>query len=322
MSHIYQPVMLMELLNRGGSASRREIAAALLHRDESQLEYYEHVTTNMVGKVLTQKRELDGPDGALHPWQIVDKDNDVYTLTGCDQLAPEEIEQLIRFCEDKLDTFLTKRSDPWSHRKKSSGSISGTKRYEVLKRAHFRCELCGVSADKKALEVDHIVPRNKGGSDDLSNLQALCYSDNAAKRDRDDTDFRGIAESYNVRREGCCFCDITSEVLDERELAVAIADQYPVTSLHSLIIPKRHVRDYFDLYQPERNAIDQLLRDRKQVIEAEDATVTGFNIGMNCGGDAGQTISHAHVHLIPRRKGDVGKPTGGVRGCIPAKQHY
>ena len=322
MSHIYQPVMLMELLNRGGSASRREIAAALLHRDESQLEYYEHVTTNMVGRVLTRKRELADPDGALHPYRIVDKDNDVYTLTGFDQLAPEEIEQLMGLCNDQLDAFLTKRSDPWSHRKKSSGYVSGTKRYEVLKRAHFRCELCGISADKKALEVDHIVPRNKGGSDDLSNLQALCYTHNATKRDRDDTDFRCMAESYNHRQEACCFRDIPSGVLVERELAVAIADQYPVTPLHTLIIPKRHVSDYFDLHQPERNAVDQLLQVRKQAIEAEDATVTGFNVGMNCGRDAGQTISHAHVHLIPRRKGDVDNPAGGVRGCIPAKQHY
>ena len=322
MSHIYQPVMLMELLNRGGSASRREIAAALLHRDESQLEYYEHVTTNMVGRVLTRKRELADPDGALHPYRIVDKDNDIYTLTGFDQLLPEEIEQLKGLCNDQLDAFLTKRSDPWSHRKKSSGYVSGTTRYEVLKRAHFRCELCGISADKKALEVDHVVPRNKGGSDDLSNLQALCYTHNATKRDRDDTDFRGMAESYNHRQEACCFCDIPSGVLVERELAVAIADQYPVTPINTLIIPKRHVSDYFDLHQPERNAVDQLLQVRKQAIEAEDATVTGFNVGMNCGRDAGQTISHAHVHLIPRRKGDVDNPAGGVRGCIPAKQHY
>ena len=306
MSHIYQPVMLMELLNRGGSASRREIAAALLDRDESQLEYYEHVTTNMVGKVLTQKRERADPDGALHPYRVVDKNNDVYTLAGFDQ----------------LDAFLMKRSDPWSHRKRSSGYISGTKRYDVLKRAHFRCELCGISADKKALEVDHIVPRNKGGSDDLSNLQALCYTHNATKRDRDDTDFRGMAESYNHRQEACSFCDIPSGVLVERELAVAIADRYPVTPLHTLIIPKRHVSDYFDLHQPERNAIDQLLRDRKQAIEVEDATVTGFNVGINCGRDAGQTISHAHVHLIPRRKGDVHNPAGGVRGRSPATQRY
>ena len=306
MSHIYQPVMLMELLNRGGSASRREIAAALLDRDEFQLEYYEHVTTNMVGKVLTQKRERADPDGALHPYRVVDKNNDVYTLAGFDQ----------------LDAFLMKRSDPWSHRKRSSGYISGTKRYDVLKRAHFRCELCGISADKKALEVDHIVPRNKGGSDDLSNLQALCYTDNATKRDRDDTDFRDMAESYNHRQEACSFCDIPSGVLVERELAVAIADRYPVTPLHTLIIPKRHVSDYLDLHQPERNAVDQLLQIRKQVIEAEDATVTGFNVGMNCGEDAGQTIAHAHIHLIPRRKGDVTNPAGGIRGCIPAKQRY
>jgi diadenosine tetraphosphate (Ap4A) HIT family hydrolase len=91
---------------------------------------------------------------------------------------------------------------------------------------------------------------------------------------------------------------------------------------NTLIIPKRHVSDYFDLHQPERNAIDQLLRDRKQAIEVEDATVTGFNVGINCGRDAGQTISHVHVHLIPRRKGDVGNPAGGVRGRSPATQRY
>lgn len=84
----------------------------------------------------------------------------------------------------------------------SEGYISGTIRYEVLKRAKFRCELCGVSAEIKALEVDHIVPRNKGGSDDPSNFQALCYSCNAMKRDRDDTDFRKVVESYQHRERG------------------------------------------------------------------------------------------------------------------------
>ena len=322
MSHIYQPVMLMELLGRGGRASRRQIAAALLQRDESQLEYYEHVTTNMVGKVLTRKREFTDSHGQPHHCRIVEKDGDTYTLSGFLQLVPSEVEHLVGLCNDRLDDYLKKRSDPWSHRKKSSGYISGTKRYEVLKRARFRCELDGVSAEEKALEVDHIVPRNKGGSDDLSNLQALCYSCNASKRDRDDTDFRGIAESYNHRAQGCCFCDIESRVIADRELAVAILDQHPVTRLHTLIIPKRHVSDYFDLHQPERNTIDQLLHDRKQAIEDEDDTVTGFNVGMNCGEDAGQTVSHAHIHLIPRRRRDVENPAGGVRGCVPAKQRY
>ena len=309
MSHIYQPVMLMELLKRRGNASRREIAAALLQRDGSQLEYYERIVTNMVGRVLTNRK-------------VVFKERDLYSLNGFNELTASQIKHLVGLCDGKLNAFLKKRDDPWSHRKTSTGYISGTKRYEVLKRGHFRCELCGVSADIKALEVDHIVPRNKGGSDDITNLQALCYSCNATKRDRDDTDFRGMAESYKHREHGCVFCDITTGVLADHELAVTINDKHSVTPQHTLIIPKRHVSDYFDLHQPERNAIDQLLRERKEVIEREDDSVTGFNIGVNCGQDAGQTIWHAHVHLIPRRNGDVANPRGGVRGCIPAQQNY
>ena len=309
MSHIYQPVMLMELLKRRGNASRREIASALLQRDESQLEYYERIVTNMVGRVLINRK-------------IVSKERDLYSLNGFDELTASQIEHLVGLCDDKLIAYLEKRHDPWSHRKQSTGYIPGNKRYEVLKSAHFRCELCGISADIKALEVDHIVPRNKGGSDDITNLQALCYSCNATKRDRDDTDFRGIVESYKNREHGCVFCNITTEVLADNELAVAVNDTYPVTQRHALIIPKRHVSDYFGLHQPERNAIEQLLRERKEAIEREDDSVTGFNVGVNSGQDAGQTIWHAHVHLIPRRKGDVANPRGGVRGCIPVQQNY
>lgn len=86
--------------------------------------------------------------------------------------------------------YETKRGEAiWSHRAKSSGYVSGTLRFDVLKKASFHCELCGISADKKALEVGHLVPRNYGGTDDPENLQALCFSCNAMKRDRDSTDF-------------------------------------------------------------------------------------------------------------------------------------
>jgi len=105
-------------------------------------------------------------------------------------------------------------------------------------------------------------------------------------------------------------------------LAMAFRDAYPVTELHTLIVPKRHVADHFDLFQPERNAMQALMEDqRRQIIEA-DASVTGFNIGINAGKDAGQTIFHCHMHLIPRRVGDVEDPRGGVRGVIPSKQKY
>ena len=89
-----------------------------------------------------------------------------------------------------------------------------------------------------------------------------------------------------------------------------------------MVIPKRHVADYFDLDQPELNAITQLLAKIKDELTVADASITGFNIGINSGQSAGQTIFHCHVHLIPRRDGDVEDPRGGVRGVIAAKQKY
>ena len=312
MSHIYQPVMLIELLERRGSASVTEIARALLGHDVSQVEYYEHITKNMVGKVLTNSRG------------ITSKEKNQYTLIGSEELTDDERSQLITHCQNKIEEFLGKRGDKvWEHRRKSSGYISGTIRYEILKRAKFRCELCGISAEQKALEVDHIIPRNHGGTDDQSNLQALCYSCNAMKRDRDTTDFREVNTSYDHRESGCIFCEMPSErVIAENELAYAILDAFPVTEAHNLIIPKRHVSDFFSLYQPERNAMQQLLEEQRQNILNADSTVTGFNIGNNVGEDAGQTVMHCHTHLIPRRRGDVEEPRGGVRGVIAEKQNY
>ena len=312
MSHIYQPVMLIELLERRGSASVTEIARALLGHDVSQVEYYEHITKNMVGKVLTNSRG------------ITSKEKNQYTLIGSEELTDDERSQLITHCQNKIEEFLGKRGDKvWEHRRKSSGYISGTIRYEILKRAKFRCELCGISAEQKALEVDHIIPRNNGGTDDQSNLQALCYSCNAMKRDRDTTDFREVSVSYDHRELGCIFCEMPSErVIAENELAFAILDAFPVTEGHTLIIPKRHVSDFFSLYQPERNAMQRLLEEQRQNILNADSTVTGFNIGNNVGENAGQTVMHCHTHLIPRRKGDVEEPRGGVRGVIADKQKY
>ena len=174
MSHVYQPVMLRELLKRKGTATITEVAKALLAEDRSQAEYYEQITKNMVGRVLTANRGITKREGAT------------YHLKDFSHLSNEEIDDLVQLCDAKVAEYLAKRVDPWSHRRKSTGYVPGTQRYEVLKRARYRCELCGVSAEHKALEVDHIIPRNKGGTDDVSNLQALCYSCNATKRDRDD----------------------------------------------------------------------------------------------------------------------------------------
>ena len=114
----------------------------------------------------------------------------------------------------------------------------------------------------------------------------------------------------------------TARIVAENELALAFRDGFPVTEQHTLVIPKRHVADYFDLYQPERNAMQALLEAQREVILAMDKAVVGFNVGVNAGAAAGQTVFHCHMHLIPRRHGDVEEPRGGVRGVIPAKQRY
>ena len=123
--------------------------------------------------------------------------------------------------------------------------------------------------------------------------------------------------------EDCLFCNIPPvRIVLENELAYAVRDGYPVTEMHSLIIPKRHIQDYFDLTTEELIACDQLIRSLKDEISNSDNSVNGFNIGMNSGETAGQTIFHCHIHLIPRRTGDVENPRGGVRHIIPGKGDY
>jgi ATP adenylyltransferase len=123
--------------------------------------------------------------------------------------------------------------------------------------------------------------------------------------------------------DGCLFCSIPSDrVIAENELAYAIRDGFPVTPLHTLVIPKRHAADFFEMTEAEMAACNALLRELKVAISDEDPTVAGFNIGMNAGATAGQTIFHSHIHLIPRRQGDVENPRGGVRHLIPGKGFY
>jgi len=121
----------------------------------------------------------------------------------------------------------------------------------------------------------------------------------------------------------CLFCNINKKDIEkENNLSYASYDSYPVSKNHCLIIPKRHVSEYFDLTKEEIMACNDLISIMKNKIMIEDKSVKGFNIGVNSGKVAGQSIMHCHIHLIPRRVGDVENPQGGVRGVIPSKQHY
>lgn len=122
----------------------------------------------------------------------------------------------------------------------------------------------------------------------------------------------------------CLFCLVQSQERIEEELdtVFAIKDRHPVTEGHHLIIPKRHAIDYFSMTKQERDETSALLVLLQERLTAEDSSITGFNIGMNCGESAGQSIFHAHTHLIPRRDGDTESPKGGVRGVIAEKMGY
>lgn len=122
----------------------------------------------------------------------------------------------------------------------------------------------------------------------------------------------------------CLFCDLQSSTrkLEENALSYLVEDIYPVSSGHTLVIPKRCVADFFDLTSAEVIAITELLKLQREKLIKADSSITGFNIGLNCGESAGQTIFHCHYHLIPRRNNDVVDPTGGIRAVIPGKANY
>ena len=130
--------------------------------------------------------------------------------------------------------------------------------------------------------------------------------------------FKKIRTYFN-----CIFCNIPeNRIVNEYKYFYIIRDLYPVTNLHSLVIPKRHVVSYFECSQDEYDQIPIILNTQKTELKLTDDSITGFNIGMNIGEDAGQTVFHFHIHIIPRRKSDVKNPKGGIRGVIPNKQQY
>ena len=124
-------------------------------------------------------------------------------------------------------------------------------------------------------------------------------------------------------QNNCIFCNKSKlNIIFENETFYVIKDAYPVTKDHTLIILNEHNKTYFDLEDKDIVQLNNIIKFQKKSLMDEDNSITGFNIGINQGESAGQTVMHLHIHLIPRRKGDVNDPRGGVRGVIPSKQKY
>ena len=131
-----------------------------------------------------------------------------------------------------------------------------------------------------------------------------------------------MQEMFAFSPKPCAFCTLPpARVIGENTFAIAIRDGYPVSPGHTLLIPKRHAGSFFDLSEQERSDLLALLDSAKRAIDIEFQP-QGYNIGINEGLAAGQTVPHLHVHLIPRYAGDLPDPRGGVRWVIPDKAKY
>lgn len=309
LSHIFQPLLIKSLIEAGGSATIRQLAQSFLLQDESQLLYYE-------------KRIKKMPFRVLRNHGIVSDNGDLVSL-NVKTLSFEQKAKIKMACEKRLQEFIVQRGlGIWDYRLLDTDPVPDSLRYRVLKESGGRCALCGATKKERPLDVDHIKPKSKGGKNVYENLQVLCSKCNRSKGNKDNTDFRD--DTTIESDSNCHFCieNAKSRIVSEYGSAYAIKDKFQVTKGHHLIIPKRHSQDYFSISENERYDAERLIRIMQKRILNSDSTVTGFNIGMNCGESAGQTIFHAHMHLIPRRDGDTPNPRGGVRGVIPDNMSY
>ena len=120
----------------------------------------------------------------------------------------------------------------------------------------------------------------------------------------------------------CPFCTLPYErIIDSNAFGVAIRDGFPVSPGHTLVISKRHIGSWFEINQEEQIGLMELITKAQKILEKEFSP-DGYNIGINDGPTAGQTVPHLHMHLIPRYKGDMDDPRGGVRWIIPGKAKY
>lgn len=177
MSHIYQPLLIRALVETGGQATLRQLAIAFLVEDESQIRYYEERIKRM-------------PLPVLRRHGVVRRDGDLVSL-DTKPLTYQERAAIEAACEQRLGEYLQRRGmATWDYRLVESDPVPTDLRYRVLVAARGKCQLCGVHSSERRIEVDHVVPRSLGGTNDLANLQALCDECNRGKSNRDRTDFR------------------------------------------------------------------------------------------------------------------------------------
>jgi diadenosine tetraphosphate (Ap4A) HIT family hydrolase len=227
-------------------------------------------------------------------------------------------EEILKICDSKLDDYYAKHPTDLD-----TNNGWGRKRILMLEKQPF-CSLCGAKPSLDVeLDIDHILPDSKGGSDEIENLQVLCHSCNRAKGNyllKSSKDIHHLALNEN---ETCIFCKLPKErVMFENEYIKVVRDIYPVSNGHTLFIPKRHIQNAFELTDQEMLWIFKIAKLESGNLIKNDKSIEGFNTGFNIGKAAGQSVMHVHFHLIPRRTDDTPEAFGGIRNVIAGKGKY
>lgn len=284
MTHIYQPLMIKKLLESGNTASTEDVARVFVNNDPTLLGYYKKVVMRWPRNTLTKH-------------QIISYKRGKFTLLLNDT-TPEQKQRLIELCTIKVSEYVDKFRDRYGA-KAPRKYISGTSAYIIFSKSKGVCVACGKTSANAELVVDHILPVNRGGKTEYSNLQALCRTCNAEKRDTDDVDFITWQKRLKYRKTGCYLCH--PKPIASNAMAFAVRARRPEAELHSLVVPKRHARTFFDLIPAEKQHCMGLIDLLTSGIRREDKTVNGFSVGFDAIPATVDEMMHYHINVIPRR---------------------
>ena len=274
MTHVYQSVMIKQLLEHNDHATTEDIARQFIDWDDSLLEYY-------------KDRVKTWPKIILKKHKIINYEKNVFTLL-VDEITSEQRKRLIELCDLRTNEFVDKYPNRLGA-KINRTPVTGGIRYDVIARAKGLCQACGVSSNTRPIDVDHIIPTSRGGTNELDNLQALCYKCNREKNNRDKTNFVLWSKKLKDRDDLCKICK--SKHIKANNLAAAIRPTHQEIHLQSIVIPKRHVGTFFDLIPAEKNMCIDMIDWVKTNISEMDKTVNGFDVSF-----ASKIIPSKHQH--------------------------
>ena len=299
MTHVYQPVMIETLLKNGGTASAQQIAEEFLSRDLAQLEYYIEIVDRWPRRTLKHHGVIAESGRGSR--------NRVFELNA-KGLTREQRGDLEAMCRRRLQGYIRKKKEKHEGVSGAPGPISGSTRYDVLAKSAGRCVACGVSSQERRIDVDHIIPRRRGGPDHISNLQPLCYKCNAQKRDRDDMDFLLQINRRAFGHKGCPLC-ARPKMGIENPLAGAVELDPPGSYA---VVPKRHTPSYFDLRPPEIYMMHDMVEQLRGHLKKKDGRILEFRVSLETG-----TLKDGSCRFSadPAASREAGAPEDESRHC-------